>query len=227
LLERAFHVIRNSGGTVVLSSKSFDCPSVILLFFPSHLWRARLPQTPCTKVTRYLGMHSHDVPPGSVDLGDRHPQILDPGNKSYCLPTQKTPGPSQFPQVCRAARAVPVLLMLFKRSCQLRAAKKFRAVLPYQLAPADRIHSDVARLEVRGPRSRERANGRLRGGINAVRRQTFAPARFSSDLSSSGKSGKLHGRKAASSRNLQACVVRSAARRAMRVVCSRQLWNLW
>src|SRR4029077_8398624 len=49
-------------------------------------------------------------------------------------------------------------------------AQSFRINWPW----ADRVHSDVPRLEVRGPRSRERANGRLRGGINAVRRQTFA-----------------------------------------------------
>src|SRR5260370_29321089 len=75
-----------------------------------YLWRARLPQTPCTKVTRYLaslkgcsrawrsGIHSHRCPvPARLSLGrNRHPQITRLRQETSCLPTLETPRPSHF-----------------------------------------------------------------------------------------------------------------------------------
>src|ERR1700740_2699734 len=41
-------------------------------------------------------------------------------------------------------------------------------------ARADRIDSNSAMLEIRGPRSRERTDGRLRGAVNTIRGKAFA-----------------------------------------------------
>src|ERR1700745_825823 len=41
-------------------------------------------------------------------------------------------------------------------------------------ARADRIDSNCAMLEIRGPRSRERTDGRVRGAVNTIRGKAFA-----------------------------------------------------
>src|SRR3984893_409849 len=68
----------------------------------------------------------------------------------------------------RAGDHLAPLLACFGRCKQITQAGRVDG------ARADRIDSNCAMLEIRGPGSRERTDGRLRGAVNTIRGKAFA-----------------------------------------------------
>src|SRR6266849_490723 len=105
---------------------------------------------------------------------DHRPQNLRPGDIATLIRCEKhhsisdLNGPAKPAERDRASYHLAPLLTRFARREQIRQAGRVDGTR------ADRVDSNPAILEIRGPRSRERADGRLRGAVNTIRGKAFA-----------------------------------------------------
>src|SRR5579864_3555874 len=99
---------------------------------------------------------------------------FSPGDIAALIRCEKYHGPGHFIGLAkpaewdRAGDHLAPLLTCFARCEQIVQAGRVDG------ARADRVDSNSAMLEIRGPRSRKRTDGRLRGAVNTIRGKAFA-----------------------------------------------------